>query len=421
MTELRISLRRVGRIDPASLDDARAAGAYRAWEKAQSMAPEQIIDQIEASGLRGRGGAGFPAASKWRAAARERAAEKVVVCNAEEGEPGTFKDRAILEGDPHAVIEGMLICARAIGATRGIIYCRRQYPRAIGALVAAARDAKESGVAGDVDITVHASEGAYVCGEASALLNSLEGLRGEPRIKPPHLTQAGYHARPTVVNNVETFALVAPIIERGGAWFSALGDAAFPGTKLMCVSGDVAQPGVYEVPTDTPLSALLESCCGGCAHDGDAPANLKFVQVGGSSCALLRPDELDVACNPASFAEHHAQLGSGAVRVFDDTRRVADLLAETTAFFRDESCGQCIPCREGTLQLQLLAAKVRAGQATGDDAALMRRLCSTMTDACFCPLGRSATVAVTSAFEKFPEEFPSEVVDGFTRSSEVAK
>ena len=402
MKEVRITLRNAGKINPESIDDYIREGGYEALAKAKTMDRARLIDDIEGTGkLRGRGGAGFKTGFKWKAAAETPSDIRYVVCNADEGEPGTFKDRAIIENDPHTLIEGMLICAYAIQAQECYIYVRGEYTRCIELLRKAAADAQAKGFAEGVKITVVGGAGSYVCGEETTLLTSLEGYRGEPRLKPPFPTVAGYMGKPTVVNNVETFATVPVIVEKGSEWFSKIGAPEYPGTKLFCLAGDVKNKGVFELPSDAKLSDLINDLGGG-VKEGH---KIKAVQVGGGSCGFLTADELDVTLDFDSMRAVGASLGSGAVLVLDETHNMAELVKGTAYFFAHESCGKCAPCREGTARLYEALEAVCEGRDVEKNIGLVRKLNDVMSMSCFCPLGQGACVPVMSALEKFPKDF----------------
>ena len=402
MEEVRIALRNVGKIRPDSIDDYLAAGGYEALKKARSLDRGELIQTIEeTSRLRGRGGAAFSTGKKWSSAFAGKEETKYLVCNADEGEPGTYKDRVIMEGDPHTVIEGILIGAYAVGARECFIYVRGEYQKSIELLRKAVKAAEEQGLTGDVTIRVVSGAGAYVCGEGTAIVNSLEGLRGEPRLKPPSMAVKGLHQKPTVVNNVETFAVIPEIVNRGAEWFGAIGAEKFPGTKLMCLSGDVKNQVCVEVPTNATLRDVVEGFGGG-VEEGK---KLKAIQLGGSSCGFVTPDQLDTPIDFDSIRSIGAALGSGAVYVIDETRNVVDILAEIARFFRHESCGKCTPCREGTMRLAELMEKLAKGEGRQTDIDLIKILSGYMQKTCFCPLGQSATTAFMSALKLFPEDF----------------
>ena len=402
MKEVRITLRNAGKINPESIEDYIREGGYEALAKARKTDRAQLIEEIETTGkLRGRGGAGFKTGFKWKAASETPSAVKYVVCNADEGEPGTFKDRAIIEADPHTLIEGMLICAYAIQAQECLIYVRGEYQHCIELLKKAAADAEAKGLTDGVKITVVGGAGSYVCGEETTLLTSLEGQRGEPRLKPPYPTVAGYLGKPTVVNNVETFATVPVIVEKGAAWFGSIGAPEYPGTKLFSLSGDVKNKGVFELPTDAKLSDLINEFGGG-VKEGHT---IKAVQLGGGSCGFLTTDQLDMQLDFESARAIGASLGSGAVLVLDETHNMAEFTRGIAHFFAHESCGKCAPCREGSARLEEIMNDICAGGNIEKDTALIGKLNALMSDSCFCPLGQGACVPAVSALEKFPEDF----------------
>jgi len=402
MDETRITLRNAGKIDPESIDDYLAVSGYQGLRKARSMDPTELIEEIENAGkLRGRGGAGFSTGFKWRGAFSTPSDMKYVVCNADEGEPGTFKDRTILESDPHTVLEGILICAYAIGARDAFIYVRGEYEHCIELLRKAVRDAEVRDLCENTKIHVVSGAGSYVCGEETTLLTSLEGYRGEPRLKPPFPTVAGYLGKPTVINNVETFAAVPVIVEKGSEWFSSIGNEKFPGTKIFCLSGDIKNRGVYEVATDAKLRDIIDELGGG-VRDGH---RIKAVQMGGGSCMFLRPEQLDVPIDFDSMRAAGASLGSGAILVLDETHDMAELSCSIARFFAGESCGKCIPCREGTFRLAEILNEFMENRGSADQLTLIQNLKGVMAGACFCPLGQGAANAVASAMELFPEDF----------------
>ena len=406
MEEVRIALRNVGKIRPDSIEDYLASGGYEALKKARTLDRGELIATIEeTSRLRGRGGAAFSTGKKWSSAYASEEETKYLVCNADEGEPGTYKDRVIMEGDPHTVIEGILIGAYAVGAKECFIYVRGEYERSIKLLREAVKSAEEKGLTGDVSIRVVSGAGAYVCGEGTAIVNSLEGLRGEPRLKPPSMAVKGLHQKPTVVNNVETFAVIPEIVNKGAAWFGSIGAEKFPGTKLMCLSGDVNNKVCVELPTNATLRDVVEGFGGGVANG----RKLKAIQLGGSSCGFVTPDKLDTPIDFDSIRAIGAALGSGAVYVLDETRNVVDILAGIARFFRHESCGKCTPCREGTMRIAELMDKLAAGEGTEEDIGLIKTLSGYMQKTCFCPLGQSATTALMSALKLFPEDFDAKL------------
>jgi NADH-quinone oxidoreductase subunit F len=399
-------LRRVGVVDPGSLDEYRAHGGYAALRRALELGPEGVLREVKDSKLLGRGGAAFPTGVKWEAVARQPARPHYVVCNADESEPGTFKDRVLLEGDPFAVIEAMTIAAYATSAERGYVYLRGEYPQAHRALERALEEARRRGLLGpDVlgagfafDVEVRKGAGAYICGEETAIFESIEGKRGEPRNKPPFPVTHGLFGKPTVVNNVETLVNVLDVVLASGPAFAATGTEGSTGTKLFCLSGHVDRPGVYEVPFGTTLAELVERA-------GGVPAgrSLQCVLLGGAAGGFLGPEELDL---PLTFEDARAAgttLGSGVVLLFDDTVDLPRLLMRIAAFFRNESCGQCVPCRVGTVRQQealarLLAGEPRGGLATELD--LIGEIGQCMRDASICGLGQTASAAIESAIAR---------------------
>jgi NADH-quinone oxidoreductase subunit F len=402
MKEVRITLRNAGKINPESIEDYIKAGGYEALKKARKTDRKTLIDDIEgASKLRGRGGAGFKTGLKWSGAYGTESDVKYVVCNADEGEPGTFKDRTIIENDPHTLIEGMLICAYCIQAQECFIYVRGEYTHCIELLRKAAADAEKKGLTDGVKVNVVGGAGSYVCGEETTLLTSLEGYRGEPRLKPPFPTVAGYLGKPTVVNNVETFATVPVIVDRGAEWFGKIGAPEYPGTKLFSLSGDVKNKGVVELPTDATLRDLVEGFGGG-AVDGH---RIKAIQMGGGSCGFITEKDLDTPLDFESMRAIGASLGSGAVLVLDETHNMAEFVKGTSHFFAHESCGKCSPCREGTSRLEEAVEDILNGGDFNKNVALINKLNDVMSMSCFCPLGQGACTPVVSALKLFPEDF----------------
>ncbi|MBP3896406.1 MAG: SLBB domain-containing protein [Mogibacterium sp.] len=402
MKEVRITLRNAGKINPESIDDYIKAGGYEALKKAKTIDRKALIDDIEgASKLRGRGGAGFKTGLKWSGAYGVESDVKYVVCNADEGEPGTFKDRTIIENDPHTLIEGMLICAYCIQARECYIYVRGEYTHCIDLLRKAVADAETKGITDGVKVNVVGGAGSYVCGEETTLLTSLEGYRGEPRLKPPFPTQAGYLSKPTVVNNVETFATVPVIVDKGSEWFGKIGAPEYPGTKLFSLSGDVKNKGVVELPTDATLRDLVEEFGGG-VREGHT---LKAIQMGGGSCGFVTERDLDTPLDFESMRAIGASLGSGAVLVLDETHNMAEFVKGTSHFFAHESCGKCSPCREGTSRLEEVVEDILAGGELDKNIAMINTLNDTMSMSCFCPLGQGACTPVLSALKLFPEDF----------------
>jgi NADH-quinone oxidoreductase subunit F len=396
-------LARVGTVDPTSIDAYRSSGGYEALRRAFAIGPAAVIREVSDSKLVGRGGAAFPMGRKWDAVARHPVRPHHLVCNADESEPGTFKDRVLMEGDPFAVLEAMSIAAYATGCEHGWIYIRGEYPRATATLETAVDTARRRGYLGDdilgtgfaFDVTVFRGAGAYICGEETAIFNSIEGFRGEPRNKPPFPVDAGLFGEPTVVNNVETLVNVLPIILHGGVAFASVGTAGSTGTKLFCVSGAVAAPGVYEVEFGATLDELIE-LAGGVR----AGARLRAVLLGGAAGGFVGPDGLDVPLTLEGAREHGATLGSGVVLVLDDRVDLVDQLRRIAAFFRDESCGQCVPCRVGTVRQEEVLARLAAGGSVDDELKLLADVGQVMRDASICGLGQTAPAAIQSAIDK---------------------
>lgn len=388
-------LARVGNIDPASLDDYRSAGGYEALARAIEMGPEAVIDELIASNLRGRGGAAFPTGLKWRGAA-EQPAPRYVICNADESEPGTFKDRVVMEGDPFAVVEALTIAGVTVGAEQGYIYVRGEYPTAHARLSHAVAEARNAGLLGDdvmgagkrFDIEIRRGQGAYICGEETALFASIEGYRGEPRQKPPFPTVAGLFGRPTVINNVETLINVNRIVLEGGAAYAATGTQDSPGTRLFCLSGNVARPGVYELESGTTLGEAVEAA-------GGVLAEIPYLLLGGAAGSLIGPDHWDL---PLTFEDSRAAgltLGSGVIMAFSATTDMKEVVRRIAQFFRDESCGQCVPCRVGTVRVEEAVARANGSI----DRGLIDDLDRAMKAASICGLGHTASSVVMSAIE----------------------
>ena len=396
-------LARVGVADPTSLDEYRANGGYAALRRAIALGPAGTIREVKDAKLMGRGGAAFPTGVKWEAVAQQPARPHYVVCNADESEPGTFKDRVVMEGDPFALVEAMTIAGFAQAAERGFIYLRGEYPLAKARLENAIAKARGRGFLGEnvmgagfrFDIELRCGAGAYICGEETALFNSLEGKRGEPRSKPPFPSQVGLFGKPTVVNNVETLANVLPILIEGAAAWAGRGTTSSTGTRLFCVSGHVTRPGLYELPFGQTLGAVLE-LAGGVA--GGRP--LQAILLGGAAGMFVGPEALDVKLTFEDTRVAGLTLGSGVVMVFDDTADLPDLLGRIAAFFEDESCGQCVPCRVGTVRQRELLARLRTDvgvTARAERLAILTELGQAMRDASICGLGQTASSAVESA------------------------
>jgi len=399
-------LARAGVVDPSSLDEYQARGGHGALRRAFELGPAGVLREITEAKLVGRGGAAFPTGRKWEAVARAAERPHYVVCNADESEPGTFKDRVLMECDPFAVLESMTIAGFATGSERGYLYIRGEYPLAATRLAHAvdvlrSRRWLGSEILGSgfvFDIELRRGAGAYICGEETALFNSIEGFRGEPRNKPPFPAQSGLFRKPTSVNNVETLVAVLDIVRDGAASYASVGTAASPGTKLFCVCGRVGRPGLYEVPFGTRLNTLIELA-------GGVPQGrrVQAVLLGGAAGTFLTPDEFAVPLSFEDTREIGASLGSGVVFVLDDEVPLAPLLRRLAAFFRDESCGQCVPCRVGTVRQEELLARLAAGTPLGSsdvELKLLGELAQAMKDASICGLGQTATLAIQSALAK---------------------
>ncbi len=385
-----------------------AYGNYPALTKALGMKPEEIVDAIKSSGLVGRGGAAFPTGIKWEGAAKAPGSEKYVICNADESEPGTFKDRILLIDDPHRTIEGMLIAGYAIGARKGYLYIRAEYPYILPVLEDALNEARDANLLGanilgsgySFDIEIRVGAGAYICGEETALFESIEGKRGFPRVKPPFPTTHGLFGKPTVINNVETLCNVPLIISQGSAGYRQIGTEKSPGPKLFCVSGDVKRPGLYEVPFGVTLRELLEM-----AGDITDEKELQTVLFGGAAGAFATSAHLDVKMTFEDLRSAGLPLGSGVVMVFDETRDLRDVMKRLGHFFAHESCGKCYPCQMGTQRQREILDRIAAGKVLEGDLIRLQDVGWTMTDASLCGLGQTAASAVLSAIKLWPEKF----------------
>ena len=395
-----VLLRRIG--TPPTLGSYLDNGGYVALRRALDIGPAAVIDEVTASRLVGRGGAAFPTGRKWAAVASQPAGPRFIVANADESEPGTFKDRVLLEGDPFALVESMTIAAFAVGAERGYLYLRDEYRSALGTLEAALASARSAGFLGTAvlgspltfDIEIVRGAGAYICGEETAIFNSIEGHRGEPRSKPPYPVEVGLFGRPTLVNNVETFVNVLPILEQGGDAFAGIGTGVSTGTKLFCLSGAVRNPGVYEVPFGGTLDDLIERAGG--LPDG---RELQAVLLGGAAGSFVTPAQVGLPLTFEATRAAGVSLGSGVVMLFDDTDDLGDALRRISAFFRHESCGQCVPCRVGTVRQDELVTRLTLGRRRDGDEQLLRDVGQAMRDASICGLGQTAWNAIESAID----------------------
>jgi len=391
VAEKRIVLSNCGTIDPRNIESYLTAGGFSAYQKARKMKPKAIVEEVKKSGLTGRGGAGFPCGLKWELAMNARGREKYLICNADEGEVGAFKDKYILAHDPFGLIEGMLIAGLAIGARTAYIYLRGEYHALNSLLKSAIEQARSKGYLKDMDIRVFEGAGAYVCGEESALMNSIEGQRGESRYKPPYPPQRGLWDHPTIINNVETLMNIPHIINNGAAWFSAMGTKRSKGTKVFSVSGDVARPGIYEMEMGSSLKELISDLAGA--------TDIKAVQIGGATGNIIPGYMMDTPLSHETF------LGSGAVMVFNSTRDIIDIVYNDMRFLNEESCGKCTPCREGTEVMLEIYGRLLAGDGRERDMVTLEELARTMAAASLCGLGQAAAVPVLDSLKYFYNEY----------------
>lgn len=409
-SQMKIVLEHCGRIDPGRIEEYIAVGGYSALAKAiTEMKPEEVIEEIRKSGLRGRGGAGYPTGLKWDVSRKAPGDQKYVICNGDEGDPGAYMDRNVLESDPHRVLEGMAIAAYAVGANQGYIYTRAEYPLAIERLKVAIKQAEKHGLLGNrifeshfnfrIDMRIGA--GAFVCGEETALLRSIKGRRGRPRPRPPYPSENGLFGAPTVINNVETLANIAPIIDRGGAWFAGIGTPNSTGTKIFALTGKIEHTGLIEVPMGIPLREIIFDIGGG-TPDG---TEFKAVQTGGPSGGCVPAEHLDIPVDYESLKAVGSMMGSGGMIVMDSDSEMVDVAKFFMEFCVEESCGKCIPCRVGTRHLHLLLEKITRGEATADDVALLEELCIMVKETSLCGLGQSAPNPVLSTLRFFREEY----------------
>ncbi len=412
----RVVLRNCGLINPEKIEEYTAVGGYKAAEKAVTqMTPDEVIEEIKISGLRGRGGAGFPTWFKWNAAKSSPGKEKYIVCNADEGDPGAFMDRSVLEGDPHSLLEGMIIGGYAMGAMEGVIYCRAEYPLAIKRLEIAMEQAREKGFLGknlfgsgwDFDIRIKAGAGAFVCGEETALIASLEGERGMPRLKPPFPAAKGYWQKPTNINNVETFANVPWIMANGGAAFGAMGTEKSKGTKVFALAGKIKKGGLVEVPMGLPLKDVIFGIGGGIKNDKE----FKAVQMGGPSGGCIPASLIDTPVTYEDINKTGAIVGSGGMIVMDENTCMVDMAKFFLEFTVDESCGKCTPCRVGTKRLLELLDKITKGNGTLEDLDRMEELCHYIKQNSLCGLGQTAPNPVLATLKFFRDEYVAHVTD----------
>ena len=412
----RIALKNCGYINPDNIDEYIVRGGYEALGKALlSMKPEQIIDELKTSGLRGRGGGGFPTGLKWSFCASAKGKKKYVICNADEGDPGAFMDRSILEGDPHCVIEGMMLGAYAMGADEGYIYCRAEYPLAIQRLKTAIAQAEEYGLLGEnimdsgFSFTLHVKEGAgaFVCGEETALMASIEGRRGMPRPRPPFPANSGLWGCPTNINNVETWANVPQIISNGGAWYASMGTEKSKGTKVFALTGKVKHTGLVEVPMGITLREIIFEIGGGILND----KKFKAVQIGGPSGGCLTEEHLDTPVSYESLTALGAIMGSGGLVVMDETTCMVDVAKFFLEFTQKESCGKCVPCREGTKHMLLLLEKITEGKGTMEDLDTLEGLANMVKEMSLCGLGQTAPNPVLTTLRYFRDEYEAHIRD----------
>ena len=395
MPESRVLLKNCEVIDPRDIGSYLKKDGFKALAKARNeMTPKKVIEEVKASGLRGRGGAGFPCGAKWELAAQSKGDEKFLICNADEGEVGTFKDRYILEHDPFSLLEGMAIAAYAIGAKKAFIYLRGEYRFLLDLLVNAMEQAKEKGFLKTLDIEIRLGAGSYICGEESALMNSIEGRRGEARFRPPYPPTQGLWGKPTIINNVETLMNIPRIVLKGAGWFRKMGTEQSKGTKIFSVSGDVERPGVYELVLGSPLRELM---------DLSGAGNVKLVQVGGATGGIVPYSMLST---PLSY---ETVLGSGAVTVLDESRDVIDFVYRTMEFLSEESCGKCAPCREGTEVMVEILGRLTRGEGMQEDMQVLEELSNVMMATSLCGLGQSAPVPVLDTLKYFRNDYETRV------------
>ncbi len=414
--QLRLALRNCGVINPEDIKQSIAAGGYLALGKAlESMTQDEVINVIKDSGLRGRGGGGFPTGKKWEVAKAYDSDVKYIICNADEGDPGAFMDRSILEGDPHSVLEAMAIAGYAVGSNNGVVYIRAEYPLAIKRLEIAIDQAREWGLLGknifgtnfSFDIEIKLGAGAFVCGEASALTNSSEGLRGEPRNKPPRTAEKGLFGKPTIINNVETLALVPKIMNEGAEWFSSIGVGKSKGTKVFALAGKVENVGLVEVPMGTTLRDIIYDIGGGIKNNKE----FKAAQTGGPSGGCIPASLLDISMDFESLTEIGSMMGSGGLIVMDEDNCMVDIAKFYLEFIVDESCGKCTPCRIGNKRLLEILNKIVAGNGTEEDLDKLEKLSHIIMDTSICGLGKSAPNPVISTMHYFKDEYEAHVID----------
>ncbi len=414
--QVRIALRNCGVIAAEDIDEYIARGGYTALEKVLfTMKPQEVIDEVKASGLRGRGGAGFSTGMKWQFTANAEGDIKYVCCNADEGDPGAFMDRSVLEGDPHSVIEAMTIAAYAVGGSQGYVYVRAEYPIAVQRLKIALGQAREYGLLGDnimgtgfkFDIEIRLGAGAFVCGEETALMTSIEGNRGEPRPRPPFPANKGLFAKPTLLNNVETYANITQIINNGAKWFASMGTEKSPGTKVFALGGKVVNTGLVEIPMGTTLRTIIDEIGGGCPNG----KKFKAAQTGGPSGGCIPMEHFDTHIDFESLAAIGSMMGSGGLIVMDEDNCMVDIAKFFLEFTVDESCGKCAPCRIGTKRIYEMLEKITSGNATMEDLDRLEELCYHVKSASLCALGQTAPNPVLSTLQYFRDEYIAHIVD----------
>lgn len=419
----RIALKNCGVINPEDIDEYLAFDGYKALEKAlKEMTPDEIIDVISKSGLRGRGGAGFPTGKKWEFTKAAENKQKYVVCNADEGDPGAFMDRSILEGDPHSILEAMSIAAYCIGANKGFIYVRAEYPIAVKRLQIAINQARDYGILGknifdsgfDFDIEIRLGAGAFVCGEETALLESIEGKRGQPRLKPPYPAVAGLWGKPTLINNVETYANIAQIILNGSEWYSSIGTEGSKGTKVFALGGNVNNIGLVEVPMGTTLREIVFDIGGGIPNGRE----FKAAQTGGPSGGCIPKEHLDTPIDYESLKQIGSMMGSGGLIVMDDTKCMVSLAKFYLDFTVSESCGKCTPCRIGTKRMHEILEKICDGKGEEKDLKLLEELAQNIIKSSVCGLGQTAPNPVISTMKYFRNEYEEHVIDKSCKTNE---
>jgi len=411
--ETRIVTRLCGQIDPESIDEYILKDGYASLARALEMEPADIRQEIKASGLRGRGGAGFPTGEKWELAAQADGGDKILICNADEGDPGAYMDRTILESNPHQVIEGMAICALAVGAEKGIVYVRAEYPLAVDIVGKAICQARETGLLGDCilgsalhfDIEVFQGSGAFVCGEETALIQSIEGARGMPVYRPPFPVESGLYGLPTVINNVKTLTTVPPIIEKGAEWFRGIGTPGSPGTTVFSVVGEVVHPGLVEISMGVTLRTLIFDICGGIPNQ----KKFKAVQIGGPSGGCLPEEFLDTPIDFDSLNEAGAMMGSGGMVVMDEDSCVVDVSRYFLDFTQNESCGKCTFCRIGTRHLLDILSRITKGEGSREDLSCLKDLSRAVSEGSLCGLGRTAPNPVMTSLKYFEDEYLAHV------------